>query len=382
MTKQPKNSIKIRVRNKMLSLVLPRVYCGKLKTFALGIIDSSENRQFAEYKARQIEIDLMSGHFDPSLAKYKPAKIAPVVDLPSMTFSEIYQAYIENRKNLVSPATWKSTYINTLNHLSECPYKHTHEALKLKDWALTNRTIDATKRILMQLNAACNWAVERNLIESNPFLGKTQIKSKKSKPKIHPFSNAEKVAILDAFAESEKFVYLLPLIKFFFFTGCRTSEALGLRWKNVKTDCSAISFEEVVVLGKGGAQRKTGTKQSPQRDFPCNQQLQDLLRSIRPAKAIANASVFVRPNTSPISHQNLRTAWYGKGRELGIVRQLAAEGIIDSYRPQYNTRHTMISACLEAGINPIQIAQWVGNSAEIIFKNYAGIISKISVPEF
>ena len=64
------------------------------------------------------------------------------------------------------------------------------------------------------------------------------------------------------------------------------------------------------------------------------------------------------------------------------MRQLAAEGAIDGYRPQYNTRHTMISACLDAGVSPIQIAQWVGNSAEIIFRNYAGIINKTSVPEF
>jgi integrase len=144
-----------------------------------------------------------------------------------------------------------------------------------------------------------------------------------------------------------------------------------------------ISFEETIVLGKGGAQRKKGTKQSPQRSFPCNRQLQQLLVSLKPdEKAIANTSVFLRPDGSPISHQDLRTAWYGKGDALGIVRQLAADGAIEAYRPQYNTRHTMISACLEAGISPVQIAQWVGNSAEIIFKNYAGIINKVSVPEF
>ena len=136
-------------------------------------------------------------------------------------------------------------------------------------------------------------------------------------------------------------------------------------------------------MGKGGAQRRQGTKQSPQRNFPCNRQLRNLLLSIKPESAIiANSSVFVRPDGSPISHQDLRTAWYGKGNTLGIVRQLAADGAIEAYRPQYNTRHTMISQCLEAGVSPMQIAQWVGNSAEIIFRNYAGIVTKISVPEF
>jgi integrase len=254
--------------------------------------------------------------------------------------------------------------------------------MSLKDWMIANKTLDTCRRILMQLNAACNWALERDLIKTNPFFGKSKIKTKKSKPKIHPFSTDEKQIILSAFEESDKFSYLLSLIKFFFLTGCRTSEAIGLRWKNIKADCSSISFEEVVVLGKGGAQRKQGTKQAPQRDFPCNRQLRDLLLSFKPESAIADSSVFVRPDGSPISHQDLRTAWYGKSNALGIVRQLAADDVIDGYRPQYNTRHTMISACLEAGISPVQIAQWVGNSAEIIFRNYAGLINKIEVPEF
>jgi integrase len=349
----------------------------------LGLADNPENRKAAEIKAKQIELDILAGHFDVSLKKYRPTiHEIPNLNSDNITFASIYQNYIDSKKNMVSSTTWKSTYLNTINHINSCPYKFLGEALKLKDWLLINRTTDASRRVLMQLNAACNWAVERQFIASNPFLGKTKIKVKKTKPKINPFSRNEKAAILDAFAESDKFAYLTPLIKFFFLTGCRTSEAIGLRWKNIKADCSSISFEEVIILGKGGAQRKQGTKQSPQRDFPCNRQLRELLVLIKPESTITNSSVFVRPDGSPISHADLRTAWYGKGSALGIVRQLAADGAIDDYRPQYNTRHTMISACLEAGISPVQIAQWVGNSAEIIFKNYAGIINKVSVPEF
>jgi integrase len=383
--KKPKNLIKIITRGQMISLVLPRAYCGKIKFFALGISNNPENRKFAELKAKQIEVDYISGQFDSSLSKYKPLEAQPLIPrqfMENVTFGEIYQKYINSRSNTVSPTTWKSTYLNTLNYLNKCPHKLLYEALKLKDWAISNQTPDAARRILMQINAACNWAVERDLIKINPFLGKTKIKGKKSKPKIHPFSIDEKQTILTAFEESDKFNYLLPLVKFFFLTGCRTSEAIGLRWKNVKTDCSSISFEEAIVLAKGGAQRKQGTKQSPQRDFPCNRQLQSLLLAIKPSKVVGSASIFLRPDGSAITHQDLRTAWYGKCAVLGIVKQLAVEGAIDGYRPQYNTRHTMISQCLEAGISPIQIAQWVGNSAEIIFRNYAGIINRVSVPEF
>ncbi|MEG3899953.1 MULTISPECIES: tyrosine-type recombinase/integrase [unclassified Microcoleus] len=386
--KSSKGSVTVSSVRGNLRLRLPRgLWIDKKQVYlSLGLTDNLQNRKAAEIKAKQIELDILSGYFDPTLKKYQSIAyeiLKPEIEEQKnrITFVEIYQKYIDTKKDK-SATTWKGTYINTLNHLNGCPYQFPDQAMDLKDWMIANKSLDACRRILMQLNTACNWAAERELIKTNPFLGKSKIKAKKSKPKIHPFSSDEKLAILDAFEKSEKFNYLLPLVKFFFLTGCRTSEAIGLRWKNIKTDCSSISFEEVIILGKGGAQRRQGTKQSPQRDFPCNKQLQDLLLSIKSSKPVATASVFLRPDGSPITHQDLRTAWYGKGAILGIVRQLAADGQIDSYRPQYNTRHTMISACLEAGISPIQIALWCGNSAEIIFRNYAGIINKVSVPEF
>jgi integrase len=383
--KSPRGSVAVSSVRGNLRLRLPRsLWSDKKQVYlSLGLPDNLQNRKAAEIKAKQIELDILSGNFDPTLKKYQSITYeAPKSkEEQKITFAEIYQKYINTKKDK-SPATWKGTYINTLNHLNSCPYQFPNEAMELKDWMIANKTLDACKRILMQLSAACNWAVERDLLEINPFFGKSKIKTRKSKPKIHPFSVDEKQEILTAFEKSDKFNHLTPLVKFFFLTGCRTSEAIGLRWKNIKSDCSSISFEEVMILGQGGAQRKQGTKQAPQRDFPCNQQLRDLLLSIKPKSVIANSSVFLRPDGSPISHQDLRTAWYGKGSVLGIVRQLAADGAIDGYRPQYNTRHTMISACLEAGISPIQIARWVGNSAEVIFSNYAGIITKVSVPEF
>lgn len=385
--KSPKGSVTVSSVRGNLRLRFPRgLWNDKKQVYlSLELADNLQNRKAAEIKAKQIELDILSGHFDPTLKKYQfityeTPKSKFEQPKNSITFVEIYQKYINTKKDK-SVTTWKGTYFNTLNHLNSCPYQFPGEAMDLKDWIIANKTLDTCKRILMQLNAACNWAVERDLLKTNPFFGKNKIKVKKSKSKIHPFSREEKQAILNAFEKSDKFNYLLPLINFFFLTGCRTSEAIGLRWKNIKIDCSSISFEEVIVLGKGGAQRKQGTKQAPQRDFPCNQQLRELLLSLKPESAIANSSVFVRADGSPVSHQDLRTAWYGKGNRLGIVRELAADDAIESYRPQYNTRHTMISQCLEAGISPMQIAEWVGNSPEIIFKNNAGIVSKISVPE-
>jgi integrase len=71
------------------------------------------------------------------------------------------------------------------------------------------------------------------------------------------------------------------------------------------------------------------------------------------------------------AHNFLNRAWKTVLSELEI-----------QYRSQYNTRHTFITNCLEAGISVVQIAKWVGNSPEIIMKHYAGTIKQVEVPEF
>lgn len=379
---QAKNSVKICARGQTLSLVLPRIYCGNIKRIALGISDNPENRKFAELKAKQIEIDFLSGVFDASLEKYRQKKPTPAAQAKSLTLPEIYEKYINSRRKNVSPTTWKG-YQGHLNQLFSCPYQSAEEALKIRDWAVASKPTDTARRLLVQVNAACEWAVDRKILAANPFEGSAaKIKFKKPRAKINPFTTAEKQAILEGFRESDKFGYLAPLIEFLFLTGCRTSEAIALQWRHIKSDCNSISFEEAIVFGVGGAVRKLGTKQSGGREFPCNSQLRALLVSIKPESMITDGSVFVRADGSPISRQDLRTGWYGKGKGEGVVKQLVASVVIEAYRPQYNTRHTFISQCLEAGIAPTQIAEWVGNSVEIIFRNYAGIINKTSVPEF
>ena len=56
-----------------LRLRFPRaLFAGNQKYLSLNLADSVENRLVAEMKARQIELDIIAGYFDPTLAKYKP----------------------------------------------------------------------------------------------------------------------------------------------------------------------------------------------------------------------------------------------------------------------------------------------------------------------
>lgn len=55
-----------------LRLRFPRaLFAGSQKYLSLNLADTAENRLLAEMKAKQIELDIIAGYFDPTLAKYK-----------------------------------------------------------------------------------------------------------------------------------------------------------------------------------------------------------------------------------------------------------------------------------------------------------------------
>lgn len=375
-----KNSVLISLIRGKLRLQLPRTIWKdkKQKYLYLRLLDTPENRKVAEIKAKQIELDILSGNFDPTLAKYANPTYEISAKQQEPTLAEIYRKYIASKDKITSPSTQKGYLVNIRN-LERSLFTLPSQAIQFKDWAVQALPLDTAKRLLMQINAACNWAVQRAILDKNPFSKlDIKIKKSKSKKKIHPFTIAEEQAIIAGFENSGSYSDLGIIVKFLFLTGCRTSEALGLLWSHVSNE---INFKETVVTGKGGTYRNDKTK-STERYFPCNAQLKNLLVSIRPANCRPEHSVFVRADNTPITYCELRNAWYGKGDRLGIVRQLAADRKIEAYRIQYNTRHTFITRCLEAGISPTQVAAWVGNSPAMIYQHYAGIINKASVPEF
>lgn len=68
--KASKGSVQILNSNGRLQLRFR--FASKRHYISLGFSDTSENRKLAEMKAREIELDILSGHFDQTLAKYKP----------------------------------------------------------------------------------------------------------------------------------------------------------------------------------------------------------------------------------------------------------------------------------------------------------------------
>ena len=107
----------VKVENDGGRLRLRFTYGGKRYSMAVGLPDSKVNKIFAQQKANQIELDIVSGNFDITLKKYKPIK-ASSKNLAMMPVAKIFEKFMRTQakaKNLQQGSLCR--YTATLKHL-------------------------------------------------------------------------------------------------------------------------------------------------------------------------------------------------------------------------------------------------------------------------
>ncbi|MDX2216871.1 MAG: DUF3596 domain-containing protein [Oculatellaceae cyanobacterium bins.114] len=368
----------VQIKNLRDRLSLVFSYGGKRHFLSLGMANTPLNRMKAQQTAFQIQRDIEYGEFDSTYRKYKAQPVAtsdvPVALklVPTLSLKDLWEQYVEIRKVGKSPATIRM-YGWVAKHLERCPYDSPNEAHAIFDWLTVNVPADSARRILVQLNACCKWAMNLGKLDSTPFLGmasKIKLKVVDEEEDINPFTREERDRIIVAFEKNRYYKYYTPLIGFLFFTGCRPSEALALMWKTVGNQ--HIKFEQALIFDGHSLVLTPGLKTQKSRKFPVNAQLSELMKSIRPLDVQPDTLVFPSPKGSFIDWSNFTNrAW---------KKVLATLPDIE-YRNPYQTRHTFCSLCREVDIASIQIAKWVGNSAEMIDRVYAKPVKQVQVPE-
>jgi hypothetical protein len=171
--KNLKGTVSILVSNGRLQLRFR--FAGDRQYLSLGLPDTPTNRKAAEQKKAQIELDIASGNFDPTLAKYKPKRsqqlpkeiITPIV---TPTASDLWRQYREYKASSLKEST-------QLHHealariLDKTPAIPITDALSVKVELEKVTTVYQSKRILTQLGATCKWAKKHGLIDENPYDG-------------------------------------------------------------------------------------------------------------------------------------------------------------------------------------------------------------------
>jgi len=182
-----------------------------------------------------------------------------------------------------------------------------------------------------------------------------------------PFSKEEMGEIIQAFRSDRYYHYYADYVEFLFGTGCRTGEAIGLKWKHVSDDCSTVWIGESLSRGE-----RRSTKNNRSRTIALTPKLQAMLLAKRPADFDREELVFTAPRRGAIDDGNFRNrAWKTVLTRLEI-----------DYRKPYTTRHTLVSHALDLGMNPVMVAQLTGHDVQVLFKNYAGNVnSRPQLPE-
>lgn len=349
MPRAKKGSVVIDSRNGMLRLRFPRtLFNGTQKYLSLNLPDNDINRKIAEAKTSQINIDIICNQFDFTLNKYRMIT-APEQDTVSLL--EIFKQYFEFKSHHLKHSSMKNL-ISVKNKLLEMPESVLNSPKNVKSWLVEQNSQEQARRSLMQLSSCCDWAIEQELMKENPF--KTMKKIKRVyDPNPDPFTVNERNLIIETF-EQEKPLFA-NFVKFLFFTGCRPSEAVALRWENVNLVDHYLIFCESIVEGKLEKTLKTQT----QRNFPMNNQLKEIINN----QSRDHETVFISERGKAIDvHNFTNRTWTPLLKTLPIRK-----------RGCYHCRHTFITLCLDAGIPIQQVANWVGNSPEIILRHYAGL---------
>lgn len=384
-TRNSKGSVSILVSNDRLQLRFH--FNGKRYYISLGLPDSKLNRKAAEAKAKLIESDIAFDKFDPTLAKYKPQSaptaVTPITPItPKIPFVDLWEKYTLYKSSQVAASTLVRDFGKIAKRLRVMPAT-LKDAVGVRDWLLGKYSCEVARRTLVQLNACFKWAVKSGLTPENPFVGMANdIKKTVRNRSRESFSREEKEAIIAAFENntfSPKFTstphsFYAPYVKFLFMTGCRPEEAIALQWKHVSTDCLKIQFIEAEPSDTG---IRGDTKNHKTRVFPCNASLQAFLQSIRPVDLSPDDLVLRSPRGQKIdSHNFLNRFWQP------VVKALVKAGKVEKYLPQYNMRHTFVTLALENGVEDKDVAYLVGNSAIVIYQNYASKKRQLTVPEF
>lgn len=323
-----------------------------------GQYRSPEDLNRAKAIANQIRLDILAGHFDSTLNRYR---VVPKVPLGSQWGTlALWDAWV---KTLELPAATKSDHYEMVWRM----LVKGEPRLKDVSWLVEAKLAPSTfnKRLGM-IRRCFQWAVGRDLVDENPY---GAIKSRKQiKKPVKPFTREEAKAILESFRSIAP--HYTPFVLFLFLTGCRLSEAIGLRWEDVDFDRGEIDISSSLVkdrTGNGYKRIRKGTKTENMRLLDLNDELRLLLEDIGPR---GPDLIFTSPKGNVIDSGNFHRSW-----------KKALEAANVPYRKIHAIRHTLLSMALEEGLPVTSVAYLAGHAdSRMILQTYGHIINRPKLP--
>ncbi len=304
-----------------------------------------------------------SGHFDKTLAKYKPEQRQPKPERLSTV--ELFEQWVNSKQTTRTQAMLANLKRFDRDITTEQDAKDFMDTLRERQ---SPKTLNAN---LTLLKAWGNYAVEQGHLSENPF---TKLKSQKVPGRIpkQPFTRDEIDLLLKAIKFHPNYCCYHDFVYTMLSLGLRPSEAIGLRWGHIDLLHKQVTISESMPRGTGGRRRK-GTKTGSVRVLDLNDRLAPILEGRKPVDATPEDLVFPSPTGKAIDDHNFsQRVWRSICKKAGVA-----------YRPPYNCRHTMLSHAIEGGATLLQAAAIAGHAnARMISEVYGHMVNRPKMPEF
>ena len=279
------------------------------------------------------------------------------------TVSSLWSAFVEERSISLCPTSLTSDYKQVGKWLARCPIQDINEARKLMIWALGEKPVLTSRRVAMYIKTMYKWAAQEDvaIIARNPLASFKMPKAPQREEEIIVIPRNETGLVLAALEAKLTYrdVNWSWYTEFMLQTAMRTGEVRAAKWDDIKENKLLVHQNYTLTHGL-----KNSTKTNKRRWVPINARCQEILAElprendfIFPWNRLAFQSYF-RKKLSPL-------------HEAGLISHV--------YRP-YDCRHTAISRWIEAGIPVPQVANWAGNTSEVIFKHYCNSTQEYEMP--
>lgn len=279
------------------------------------------------------------------------------------TVFKLWSAFVEERSISLCPTSLTSDYRQVGKWLERCPVQDINDARKLMIWTLGEKPVLTSRRVAMYVKTMYKWAAQEDvaIIDRNPLASFKMPKAPQREEEIVVIPRNETGLVLAAL--EAKLAYRDTnwswYTEFMLQTAMRTGEVRAAQWNDIKEGKLLVHQNYTLTHGL-----KNSTKTNKRRWVPLNNRCQEIIAQL------PHDSEFIFP-WNRLAFQSYFRKKLAPLHNAGLISHL--------YRP-YDCRHTAISRWIEAGIPVPQVANWAGNTSEVIFKHYCNSTQEYEVP--
>lgn len=351
---------------------------GQRYELRLGLPDSPLARHRARKVASDIELDIASGHFDTTLAKYKEKPPEPSTALISESTAQLFAQFTESRRragageyNLRNVYGSLARYLDRFGRDIASPDDAAELLAQIKAGKLQARGQGCGDRTLNKYLSLyrhfSSWAVANDYWPADHFRRIEAVRTERSRASRKAFSDGERRAIFEAMAEHEAYQHYLPFTKALFWLGWRPSEIIGLRWRDIEVSTRSVTVGESLSRDVQGRRRK-GTKAGVVRTLQLNPGQWAIIEG--QGAGSGQQLLFLSPKGKPIEDRTFWRLWQ---------KVLTAAEV--EYRPPYTARHTFATWAKRHGMTDEALAYWMGHkNTQMVRQHYSHLDEAPVVP--